>query len=171
MSDFNHCSKFASNFCGSGLAIGVLRGLTTGCLLVALCAAAGCSDSDSEAEPGGGGGSASTDAPTFAEVHDSVLSACAGCHPTGSVTPLNVDPEGTYWEAYNGLVGQVVADDRPCAGRELVIPNDCEGSLLYQKLTFTQDCGQGMPAGSSAPVVSDAQLQLLCEWIDSGADY
>lgn len=48
----------------------------------------------------------------------------------------------------------------------LVIPGDPEGSLLYQKLTGTQDCGDPMPSGRQP---DPAQVQLVHDWIEAGA--
>ncbi len=75
----------------------------------------------------------------------------------------------TNWpaEAWEAVVGVGTADPGLCAGQgTLVIPNDSAGSVLIQKMSATQTCGDSMPLGSS---VSVPFVQVVEEWIDMGA--
>jgi mono/diheme cytochrome c family protein len=49
----------------------------------------------------------------------------------------------------------------------VIVPGDADASLLVQKLRNTQPEGGSMPPGGST--LSDADIALIVEWINSGA--
>lgn len=104
-------------------------------------------------------------------IHAFILnSGCAidQCHG-GDVSPtLSGDP----MMAYDAVFGASASDDQDCGGRTLVMANDVEGSLLYEKLAKSEDdppaCGDEMPAGSDA--LPEEFLMPIREWINAGAN-
>ena len=51
---------------------------------------------------------------------------------------------------------------------KLIVPGDCEKSLLYNKLSqATPVCGRRMPLSSMT--TPQSSLDLLCAWIKAGA--
>jgi hypothetical protein len=57
-----------------------------------------------------------------------------------------------------------------CEGQgTVVIPSDSQGSLMIQKLRAIQTCGSEMPVAVGNQTVSDAVIQVVEEWIDTGA--
>jgi hypothetical protein len=75
----------------------------------------------------------------------------------------------TNWptESWSAVVDVLAADTGLCAGQgTLVIPNDSAGSILIQKMSAMQTCGDSMPFGGS---VSFPLVQVVEEWIDMGA--
>lgn len=119
---------------------------------------------------------ATTIEPTFAGVYAGVLGgSCKSCHNGDAENPfagqqaLVFDSEEA---AYDSLVGPSALSGGACSGRELVVPGDCQGSLLYQKLLFENEgaasfCGSPMPL-AGAPL-SQAAKDAVCQWIDAGA--
>lgn len=106
---------------------------------------------------------------TFADVYSMVImtNTCTTCHQPGSVFPtLDLSSMAT---AYNSLVTK--GDPSPaglCTGKgKLVVPGDCDNSLLYQKLRPSPQCGVQMPQGGTP--VSQAAVDLVCSWIKGGA--
>ncbi len=53
----------------------------------------------------------------------------------------------------------------PCEGRRITIVGNAPASVLYQKITASQDCGEAPPAG---PLAS-AQARIVGAWINQGA--
>lgn len=106
---------------------------------------------------------------TFAEVYTNVLqaNACATCHSAalaGTSSNVVLDDMTT---AYETLVADAWESGQ-CAGETLVVPGDCESSVLYQKVSAMATCGSAMPPGSMT-ALPEAQLTLLCDWITGGA--
>lgn len=115
----------------------------------------GC-DSDNPAEPLG---------PTLAEVQEQVFTPnCVGCH-SGSNASEGLDL--TSGSAYENTV------DVPSAQvSELmrVLPGNASDSYLYIKIVGGDRMAPGtfqMPIGSE---LSQAQIRLVEEWIDGGAE-
>jgi hypothetical protein len=116
----------------------------------------------SQAQDGTGndaGGAAPT--VTFTEVYGKVLASCTNCHAgfIGQIDGLDMSTKAT---AYKNLVG--VGASR-CSGT-LVVPKSAATSVLYEKVT-RPSCGSLMP--QNAPPLSQAELDLLKNWIDQGA--
>lgn len=111
----------------------------------------------------GGDGGGSVDA-TFANVQSEVFaSSCNFCHTAGSGTgdDLVLDDGDVYAALVN-------AESAYWPGT-LVVPGDPAASLLFTKMSGTQDAdqGEGMPQGGTA---SAAQVGLVYEWIKEGAN-
>ncbi|MFK7999533.1 MAG: hypothetical protein AB8H86_08045 [Polyangiales bacterium] len=74
--------------------------------------------------------------------------------------------------AYDLIVGGPSSDDQACGDRTLIVPNDVNASLLYEKLAaseeFPPSCGDEMPRGAPAP--PDSFLAPIREWINAGAN-
>jgi hypothetical protein len=110
----------------------------------------------------------------FESIYDKLLTTCTSCHKAGAAYESLVLDFSTKDTAYKTLVGKraVSGSGGMCSGRTLVKPNDCEGSLLYQKLAFKtgspEICGMSMPYG--APMVSPDVAKAVCDWIDAGAN-
>jgi len=109
-----------------------------------------------------------TDA-TFTSVYTGVLTAaCATCHDGkmfSSQTPLDFT---TQAKAFATLVGPDVSGTGSCVGKgKLVTPNNCDTSVLYQKLLPAPvSCGAPMPLGTMG---NQTQRDLVCNWIKAGA--
>lgn len=109
----------------------------------------------------------------FQSIYDTLLTTCTACHsPSGAYSKFVIDFSSKD-AAYKTLVGKsaFTGSDGKCKGRTLVKPNDCKGSLLYQKLAYAtgspETCGASMPY--LAPMVSTDLQEAVCEWIDAGA--
>jgi uncharacterized membrane protein len=104
---------------------------------------------------------------TFDSVFTGVLSAgCGGCHNTASaMAGLDLSTPAI---AYAALVNKDASASSACAGKgKLVVPGNCESSVLYSKLLPAPVCGSTMPLGM--PALGDAQRSGLCDWIKAGA--
>lgn len=107
--------------------------------------------------------------PTFENVYNTVLSSCKTCHnPSTIMVGIDFSSPTT---AFSTLIEQSAfagGDPGKCgsAPQKLVTPGDCEQSLIYMKLRANPPCGDQMPLGQPLP---DADIQLLCDWIDAGA--
>jgi len=107
---------------------------------------------------------------SFTNVYSAVLfEGCPNCHVTGGVTG---SPDlSTKEMAYTTLVNKdaTTAPTGVCGGKgKLVIPGDCEKSLLYNKLSqATPVCGRRMPLSNTT--IPQSGLDLLCAWIKAGA--
>jgi len=105
--------------------------------------------------------------PTFSvQVQQQILTpACVPCHTDEGRTPsggLNLK-SGT---AYSALVN-VASTGK--AGAVRVIPGNPSGSYLVQKLEGAADIvGLRMPR-NGPPYLTDAQVQLIRQWIQNGA--
>jgi len=112
-----------------------------------------------------------TDA-TFTSVYTGILMAkCVTCHTGpagafGSQTPLDFSTEA---KAFSTLVGPDTSATGKCVGKgKLVTANNCDTSLLYEKvLAAPVTCGDPMPL--SGTPLSQAERDLICNWIKAGA--
>lgn len=112
--------------------------------------------------------------PNFDSIYVNVFEGeCRACHisngPYSNDQSVELDDVD---HAYASLVGPSAFAGGQCDGRgALVVPGDCEGSLLYQKLLpegeAMNPCGDPMPLGGNA--LSADTLAAICEWIDMGA--
>jgi hypothetical protein len=142
----------------------LVRYAVLGCLPLLACSG---DDTDSTDTTGDGPGFSTTYA---------MFSECTGCHGGYPIQgELDLSTEDI---AFSQLV------DVPAAGIHCadpphvrVVPGDVDGSLLYQKLSMTMDCGLGMPEseGPFHPGANDVtpftaeQLAIVAAWIDGGA--
>jgi polyvinyl alcohol dehydrogenase (cytochrome) len=109
--------------------------------------------------------------PTFNNVYQGVL--CANgcdkvCHTSNTgAAKLNLLGKDA---AHASLVG-VPAMDTLCAGKgNRVVAGDPTMSILYQKLSDTQTCGDQMPPGGvNGGTIPQPQLDALRAWIMAGA--
>ncbi len=110
---------------------------------------------------------------TFTEIYAEFFPAttnarCNFCHSMPSSNSSNgmlsvgMDRES----AYQALVGPI-STSKKCAGKALVVPNDPDRSLFFQKLASTPPCGGRMPVGGMK--LSEGQLQMVRSWIEDGA--
>ena len=117
-------------------------------------------------EDNGGGVTNST---TFTEVYTQILGPTCSTHHSGGDPAGNLDMSSQSL-AYQNLAG-VAASGPSCGGEDpvptRVVAYDSAGSLLWQKVAGQQKCGSQMPLGG--PYLSSAQIELIAEWIDDGA--
>ena len=111
----------------------------------------------------GAGDDAGAAAPrvTFTQVYAKVLKGCTNCH-AGLIGQFDGLDMATQATAYKNLVG--VGASR-CSGT-LVVPKSAAMSVLYEKVT-NPGCGTLMP--QNAAPLSQAEIDLLKNWIDEGA--
>lgn len=107
---------------------------------------------------------------TFTDVYTNVIKggSCTTCHQPGG--PFMYLDLSTQALAYTSLVGKDASTSpgNQCAGRgKLVVANDCQNSILYQKLLPSPMCGAQMPLGATP--LSQASVDLVCNWIKAGA--
>jgi len=103
-----------------------------------------------------------TDAEGFAGVQAIVDTKCLGCHSAaGAPGAYDLDLETDLHGAIVGVTGGY--------GVVLVEPGDPGASMFFQKVTNTQDAGNGsdMPIGSGGLPAEEAQI--VEEWILDGA--
>jgi hypothetical protein len=112
--------------------------------------------------------------PTFASIYANVLAdTCKGCHNGKLFVAEQALDFSTPDAAYSSLVDQIPFAGGACDGQsKLIVANDCEGSLLYQKVMGSGPsgaalCGAPMPLASS--MLSATTTDAICKWIDSGA--
>lgn len=116
------------------------------------------------AEPG-----ESTIEATLPSIFEKLLvQQCQVCHKAGGVFPsidfTSVDT------SFDTLVGKDAAAAGACGGRKLVVPNDCQNSLLWQKIQpmgTVPLCGTTMPQGGDVP--DEMTRNAVCDWINAGA--
>lgn len=100
----------------------------------------------------------------FSTVYTRVLAPCAAaCHTPGGSYPLLDLSSETIARASISKAGPATC----AAAGPLVVAGSCATSPLYLKLGPTPTCGARMPQGQ--PPVTDANMALLCAWIDAGA--
>jgi hypothetical protein len=112
---------------------------------------------------------------TFSAIYPLIFPAetnakCDSCHamPAAAVVSngglhMGIDKA----TAYAALVGKKSTPGGTCANRTLVVPNDPDMSLLWQKLSPTPPCGSRMPFGGMP--LPDQQIQMVRSWIAAGA--
>lgn len=89
---------------------------------------------------------------------------CTGCHDF-------LGAELSKDQLYKRLVSEV-AQREPCKGEVRVVPGSLQASLLWKKLApGVEVCGSKMPRSIPlfGPPPTEAQLDLLKAWIESGA--
>jgi hypothetical protein len=104
---------------------------------------------------------------TFTSVFTGVLSgSCGGCHNTAAaMAGLDLSTPAI---AYAALVNKDASASSACAGKgKLIVPGNCESSILYSKLSATPVCGSPMPLGGEP--IGAAARDALCSWIKAGA--
>jgi hypothetical protein len=104
----------------------------------------------------------------FSDVYTGVLqTTCPTCHAPASVFPaLDLS---SMTAAYTNLVNKDASTAGACGGKgKLVIPKDCNNSLLYQKLQPSPMCGTQMPQGGTP--LSQTAVDAVCNWIMAGAN-
>jgi mono/diheme cytochrome c family protein len=99
------------------------------------------------------------------DVEPIFLAECGDCH-SGARPKKGLDlGEG---KGYASLVNK---PSQEVPGVLLVKPGDPEGSYLWQKLQHTAKEGKGMPRTIfSSRKLPEAQLQVVKEWIETGAN-
>jgi hypothetical protein len=126
---------------------------------------------------GGGSGSSSKlrsglsatnagDTDTFRHVYDDIIALqCGTCHTEGDSGGLNMSSRET---AYENLVDQA-ATSPPCTTRERtrVVAGDAASSLLWNKVSGVDLCGQRMPL-NRPPLLQD-EIDAIQDWINAGA--
>lgn len=114
----------------------------------------------------GGGGDPIDQTATFTRVQNEVFTpSCGviGCHdPLGQSSSAQLIL--TAGRAYAQTVNQP-STEMPNLMR--IRPNDVTNSYLYRKITGAGITGERMPLGG--PPLSDAQIQLIRNWIRRGA--
>lgn len=121
----------------------------------------GCEHSELvEPEPAG------PDGPTFTQIQDNIFTtscALSGCH-TGTFPPQGLNlSEG---QAYASLVNVAAQEVQ---GLLRVKPGDPNNSYLVMKITGAAGIAGGrMPLGRTP--LSDAQIQMIRDWIENGAE-
>jgi hypothetical protein len=110
--------------------------------------------------------------PTFTNVFATVLMSmqCPQCHKEGGV--FGSPDFSSKDKAYASLVNHDASTMNPpgeCSGMgKLVVPGDCDNSVLYNKISqATPKCGRRMPLSSTT--VTQAGIDLVCSWIKAGA--
>jgi len=115
----------------------------------------------------GAAGASDDGAPTWSGIYTHAFRTCRvdTCHGGGLVGVAFATKDG----AYASLVNQPANATSKCAmlGKQRVVPNDPDNSLLYLKLdTKGTPCGQQMPPGGQ---LADKQIQRVRDWIMLGA--
>jgi len=88
----------------------------------------------------------------------------AALNLTGSDT---MDTTNWPTDSYPAVVNALTADPGACAGKgTIVIPNEPANSILVQKISATQTCGDSMPIGGA---VGEPLIQVVEAWINLGA--
>jgi mono/diheme cytochrome c family protein len=119
---------------------------------------------------------------TFTMIYNDIISVrCVSCHvPGGAGVSSGKLDMSTKALAYSNLVGAsgmgIAAAGSQCgtSGLLRVTPNEHATSLLWQKVDAklkgtAAPCGNPMPPGSPASTLSQAQVDDIADWIDSGA--
>jgi len=114
--------------------------------------------------PGGGAGDPIDPTAAFTRVQNEIFTptcAALGCHdPLGRQQGLILAPGRAY-----ALSVTVASTENPQLMR--VAPSDPANSYLYRKITGAGITGDRMPQG--LPILNDAQIRLVRDWIRRGA--
>ena len=89
-----------------------------------------------------------------------MLASCNGCHTNSNATAAD------FTILSHLTTANFAGSGSTCAGRTRVISGNASGSLLYQKLAGTHNCGNRMPDGG--PFWSATDLAKIASWIDRG---
>ena len=120
---------------------------------------------DDGAGDGNDGGDDTVQAVSFANQIQPIFDAnCTVCHISGGIadTIMHLNAE----EAFDALVGQPSVQD---ASLTRVVAGDSSASLLFEKVdSNSPSVGARMPLGGAA--LSDADIALIRDWIDQGAE-
>lgn len=92
------------------------------------------------------------------EVMPILTDRCWTCHPPMGSMDLSADL------AYTSLVGVESSNHAPALR---VAPGEPEASVLWNKVTFTEVYGLGMPPDGTA--LSSEELATIRDWIEQGA--
>lgn len=132
-------------------------------VVIALCLLTACGELKTPTDPGGSGDPIDPTA-TFSRVQNEIFTptcAAIGCHdPLGQSSQMILTPG----QAYGNIVNRPSVE---MPGLSRIKPNDVTNSYLYRKITGAGITGDRMPLGS--PPLSDAQIQLIRNWIRRGA--
>lgn len=116
--------------------------------------------------------------PTWSSIYTQVIKReCVSCHQEGSAqtTSSKLDLSGDKDTAYAALVDvDAMGDDCADSGTKRVAPGDADASNLIHKLETVDAagdpvCGDPMPNPSTGGL-SQATIDVIREWIDSGAE-
>jgi hypothetical protein len=133
-------------------------------------------DPTSRPDPGGtpDGGGAGTISAEFQAIYDMLLRPRCGtmCHVRATGAPAGLAMPDAQTALAN-LVNVLGSD--ACMMQLRVAPRDADKSLLANKLSAAPLCGTRMPKGctpgnAANPCFTDAELQRIQAWIDSGAE-
>jgi hypothetical protein len=132
-------------------------------VVIALCLLTACGELKTPTDPGGGGDPIDP-AATFSRVQNEIFTptcAAIGCHdPLGQSSQMIL----TQGQAYGNIVNRPSVE---MPGLSRIKPDDPANSYLYRKIIGAGITGDRMPLGS--PPLSDAQIQLIRNWIRRGA--
>lgn len=135
---------------------------TTGLLLLAATALAGCYAGDGTSPPPNPGGGDGVLQSNFQSIQDAVFTPlCTVCH-IGASAPVGLRLDGA--NSFGLLVGVTSAQAPPLLR---VNPGNPDDSYLIQKLEGTAQTGQLMPIGT--PALPQADIDVIRQWILDGA--
>lgn len=119
-------------------------------------------------EDAGGGGPAKPAAYTEAQVQALFDSKCVKCHDGRSELDLR-EPfvETTVGVATGGANGKTECGKQGSKYGVRIKPGDRAGSLLWHKVSGTQDCGRKMPYDADNAPLDKTQLERLGGYIDA----
>ena len=111
----------------------------------------------------GDGGTPPDPTATFTRIKTEILPTCAavGCHGRiATQEDLILAPDAAYAQIVNVHSVEMASISR-------VLPGDPANSYVYRKITGVGITGDRMPQGG--PFLTDAQIQLVRDWIRRGA--
>jgi mono/diheme cytochrome c family protein len=94
------------------------------------------------------------------DIEPILVTRCTVCHTPAGATPIGLQVGGLDLSSYATLRAG------GASGTNIVVPGDPCASVLYLKLSPGPPFGSRMPLGGA---LSDAQLQLVHDWIAEGA--
>ena len=98
------------------------------------------------------------------DVYPIIMANCS-CHIDGGPGMLSM---GDAMEAYDNLVD--VAAQNSNDGSDRVEPGDSAASFLYRKITGDLGGGEGDQMPDGGPPLDQADMDLIRDWIDEGAN-
>src|SRR5688572_20558221 len=102
----------------------------------------------------------------LSEINTKILGpkcALSGCHTGGTNAAQGLD---LSTDVYNKLVN---ANSTEVAGKKLVVANNVASSFLYEKITKDVPSGGGTRMPSTPPYLTQAEVDQITSWINSGA--